>query len=42
METKLTTEQLNGMKQNWDYNQGLIVSSDGFSGGLALLRKPNT
>ena len=42
METKLTTEQLNGMKQNWDYNQGLVVSSDGFSGGLALLWKPNT
>ena len=42
METKLTTEQLNSMKQNWDYNQGLVVSSDGFSGGLSLLWKPNT
>ena len=37
MKTKLTTEQLYNMKQNWVYNQGLIVSSDGLSGGLALL-----
>ena len=42
METKLTTEQLNNMKQNWKYNQGLVVSSDGSSGGLALLWKPGT
>ena len=42
METKLSTDQLNGKKQNWDYNQGLVVSSDGQSGGLALLWKPNT
>nr|POE71179.1 hypothetical protein CFP56_34550 [Quercus suber] len=42
MEAKLTTEQLNNMKQNWDYNQGLVVSSDGLSGGLTLLWKQNT
>ncbi|KAL0012603.1 hypothetical protein SO802_007711 [Lithocarpus litseifolius] len=42
METKLTTEQLNNMKQNWNYNQGLVVSSEGLSGGLALLWKPDT
>ena len=42
METKLSTEQLNNMKQNWDYNQGLVVSSNGLSSGLALLWKPNT
>ena len=39
IETKLVTEQLNNMKQNWDYNQGLVLSSDGHSGGLALLWK---
>ena len=37
METKLTTEQLNNMKQNWKYSQGLVVSSDDSSGGLVLL-----
>ena len=42
METKLTTEQLYNMKQNWVYNQGLIFSSDGLSGRLALLWKPET
>ena len=42
METKLTTEQLNDMKQNWEYNQGLVVSCDGLKGGLALLWKPTT
>ena len=42
METKLSTNKLNAKKQNWDYNQGLMVSSDGQSGGLALLWKPNT
>ena len=42
METKLSTDQLNAKKQNWDYNQGLVVSSDGWSGGVALLWKPNT
>ena len=42
METKLTTEQLYDMKQEWVYNQGLIVSSTGLSGGLALLWKPGT
>lgn len=42
METKLTIEQLNNMKQDWDYNQGLVVSSEGLSGGLALLWKPDT
>ena len=42
METKLITEQLNGMKQNWDYNHGLVVSCDGLKGGLALLWKPTT
>ena len=42
METKLTTEQLNNMKQNWDYNQRLVVSSEDFSGGLALLWKLET
>ena len=42
METKLTTEQLNAKKQYWDYNQGLVVSSNGQSGGLALLWKPGT
>ena len=29
-------------KKHWDYNQGLVVSSDGQSGGLALLWKPGT
>ena len=42
MKTKLTTEQLYNMKQNWVYNQGFIVSSDGLSGGLALLWKLGT
>ena len=42
METKLSTDQLNAKKQNWDYNQGLVVSSEGQSGGLALLWKPDT
>ena len=42
METKLTTEQLNNMKWNWDYNQGLVVSSDDLSSGWALLWKQNT
>ena len=42
METKLTTEQLNNIKQNWVYNQGLVVSSNGFSSGLALLWKLGT
>ena len=42
METKFTTEQLNNMQQNWDYNQGLVVSSKGLSGDLALLWKPET
>lgn len=40
METKLTIEHLNGMKQNWEYNQGLMVSCDGLRGGLALLWNP--
>ena len=42
METKLSTNQLNAKKQHWDYNQGLVISSDGQSGGLALLWKPGT
>ena len=42
METKLSMDQLDAKKQNWGYNQGLVVSSDGLSGGLALLWKPNT
>lgn len=42
METKLSTDQLNAKKQNWDYNQGLVVSNEGQSGGLALLWKPGT
>nr|POF16853.1 hypothetical protein CFP56_17421 [Quercus suber] len=33
---------LNNLKQRWDYNQGLVISSVGLSGGLALLWKPNT
>uniref|UniRef100_A0A7N2LL92 Uncharacterized protein n=1 Tax=Quercus lobata TaxID=97700 RepID=A0A7N2LL92_QUELO len=40
METKLSTDQLNAKKQNRDYNQGLVVSNEGQSGGLALLWKP--
>ena len=35
-------DQLDAKKQNWGYNQGLVVSSDGLSGGLALLWKPDT
>ena len=42
MERKLTIEQLYNMKQNWVYNQRLIVSSDGLCGGLALLWKLGT
>ena len=42
METKLTTEQLNNMKQDWVYNQGLVITSAGLSGGLVLLWKPKT
>ena len=42
METKLTTEQLNNMKQDWVYNQGLVITSAGLSGGLVLLWKPRT
>ena len=41
METN-SAEQLNNMKGNWEYNQGLVVSSDGSSGGLALLWRPGT
>ncbi|XP_075670157.1 uncharacterized protein LOC142639915 [Castanea sativa] len=41
METKLTTDQLNAKKQGWAYNQGIAVSSEGSSGGLALLWKPD-
>ena len=41
-ETKLSTEQLNNMKKNWNYNQGLVVSSNGLNGGLALQWKLNT
>lgn len=33
---------MNAKKQNWDYNQGLVVSSNGLSGSLALLWKPDT
>ena len=39
METKLTTDQLNAKKQSRTYNQGIAVSSEGSSGGLALLWK---
>ena len=42
METKLTTKQLNNRTQYWTYNQGLVVFSEGLSGGLALLWKPET
>ena len=42
METKLSTDQLNAKKQNWDYNQGLVVFSEGRSGNLALLWKSDT
>lgn len=42
METKLSMNQLNAKKQHWDYNQGLVISSDDQSGGLALLWKPGT
>ena len=42
IETKLTTKKLHNMKQNWDYNQGLMVSSAGLSGGLAHLWKLKT
>ena len=42
METKFSTKQLNAKKQNWDYNQGLVVLSNGLSGDQALLWKPNT
>ena len=42
MEIKLSTNQLNAKKQYWDYNQGLMVSSEGRIGGLALLWKPDT
>ena len=42
MEKKISTDQLSAKKQNWDYNQGLMVSSDGRSGGLALMWKSDT
>ena len=42
MEKKISTDQLNTKKQNWDYNQGLMVSSDGRSGGLDLMWKSDT
>ena len=42
MEIKLSTEQLNNMKGNWEHNQGLVVTSDGSSEGLALLWRPGT
>ncbi|XP_075645208.1 uncharacterized protein LOC142616209 [Castanea sativa] len=42
METKLTTDQLNAKKQGWTYNQGIVISSEGSSGGLALLWKLDT
>ena len=35
METKLSTDQMNTKKQNWDYNQALMVSNEGRSGGLS-------
>ena len=40
MEKKLSTDQLNDKKQHWDYNQGLVLSSDGLNSDLALLWKP--
>lgn len=35
-------DQLNAKMQHWDYNQGLVVFSDGLCGGLALLWKHDT
>ena len=37
METKLITDQLNAKKPGWTYNQGIAISFEGSSGGLALL-----
>ncbi|XP_030969697.1 uncharacterized protein LOC115989974 [Quercus lobata] len=41
MEIKLITDQLNAKKQGWTYNQGIAISFEGSSGGLALLWKPD-
>ena len=42
METKLPKEMMNFLKHEFGYTQGLAVSSDGQSGGLALLWKPES
>lgn len=42
MEIKLTTEQLNAKKQYWDYNQGLVVLSNGHLGKWTAFTKPLT
>ena len=40
METKLPQERMNFLKHELGYTQGLAISSDGQSRGLALLWKP--
>ena len=42
METKLLEDAMKGKKYEVGFTQGLIVPSEGRSGGLALLWKPKT
>lgn len=42
LETKLHQDHINSSKHELGYSQGLAMSSDGQSGGLALLCKPKS
>ena len=39
VEMKATTERMKGFQQKLGFTQGIIVPSDGKSGGLAMLRR---
>ena len=42
IETKHSSDSMNALKNELGYNQGVAISSVGFSGGLALLWKPDS
>ena len=41
METKLIVEEMKNVQREIGWSQGIVVASEGRSGGLALLWKPN-
>ena len=41
METKLIMEKMKNVQREIGWSQGIVVASEGRSGGLALLWKPN-